>query len=267
MAGVAVPVGLVLTGGNAIPMNGERTARENLSAIRESFRPPSVPMPIKNQVWKTTPLCSGSAIGESTNEEPDENDTAKEPTMRTRSLSFHISVWLAIATAIGMGAYAIYQYATMPGHTVLDLLLHHSWHVLALGAAVYVVSWVAFHKLIVQPLTKIYLHLYAMGAGQFAPLVLKSNVSEIHTIVEGINLMLRRVEQGMDANALEHAQRDITELKETIGQWEVSEPDAKSLALEKLVALEKSLSAVVRNVHAPGKPTPENSPFPQGAEA
>ena len=85
MAGVAVPVGLVLTGGNAIPMNGERTARENLSAIRESFRPPSVPMPIKNQVWKTTPLCSGSAIGESTNEEPDENDTAKEPTMRTRS--------------------------------------------------------------------------------------------------------------------------------------------------------------------------------------
>lgn len=194
-------------------------------------------------------------------------DTTMQPTMATRSLSFHVTVWLAIATAIGMGAYAIYQYATMPGHTALDLWLHHSWHVLALGAAIYVVSWVAFHKLIVQPLTKIYLYLYAMGTGQLAPLALKSNVTEIRTIVEGINLMLRRMEQGMDKQALEHAQSDIAALKETILRLEVSELDAKSLALEKLAALEKSLAAVVRNVNAPAKPTLENSPCPQCAEA
>lgn len=193
--------------------------------------------------------------------------SSMQPTTTTHSLSFHVTVWLAIATAIGMGAYAVYQYATMPGHSVLELLLHHSWHVLALGAAIYVLSWAVFHKLIVQPLTKIYLHLYAMGAGQLAPLALKSNVTEIGTIVAGINLMLHRMEQGMDGNALEHAQRDIAELKETIKQLEVSKPTAKGLALEKVAALEKSLSAVVRGVNAPAKPTLENSPCPQCVEA
>ena len=187
-------------------------------------------------------------------------DTTTQPTTTTRSLSFHVTVWLAIATTIGMATYAIYQYATMPGHTVLDLLLHHSWHVLALSVAIYVVSWIAFHKLIVQPLTKIYLHLYAMGAGQLAPLALKSNVTEIRTIVEGINLMRRRTEQSMDGTTVEHAQRDIIELKETIRELEVLEPDGKSLALEKVAALEKSISAVMRNVNAPAKPTLEGSP-------
>lgn len=187
-------------------------------------------------------------------------DTATQSTTTTRSLSFHVTVWLAIATTIGMATYAIYQYATISGHTVLDLLLHHSWHVLALSAAIYLVSWVAFRKLIVQPLTKIYLHLYAMGAGQLAPLALKSNITEIRTIVEGINLMRRRMEQSMDGNTVEHAQRDMIELKETIRQLEFLEPDGKSLALEKVAVLEKSLSAVMRNINAPAKPTLDDSP-------
>ena len=189
-----------------------------------------------------------------------------QPTIVTRSLSFHVTVWLAIATAIGMGAYAVYQYATMPGHTVLDLLLHHSWHVLVLGVTAYVVSWIALHKLIVRPLAKIYVHLYAIGGGRLAPLVLKSRVTEIHTIVEGINLMLRRMEQGADAQALEHAQRDISELKEAIRRWEVSESATNSFPLEKLAAVERSLLAIVRNGNAAAKPTLEHSPCPQCAE-
>lgn len=195
-------------------------------------------------------------------------DTTIQPTLRTHSLSFHVTGWLAIATAIGMAAYAIYQYATMPGHTVLDLLLHHSWHVLAVAAAIYVVSWAAIHKLIVKPLTKIYLHLYAMGAGQLAPLALKTNVTEIHTIVEGINLMRRRLEGGVEANAMEHVRREIAKLKETVESMEVSEPDTKNLALEQIATFEKSLLAVVRNVNAPKKPTLLDSPCcGQSAEA
>lgn len=195
-------------------------------------------------------------------------DTTIQPTVRTHSLSFHVTIWLGIATAIGMSVFAIYQYATMPGHTVLDLLLHHSWHVLALAAAIYVVSRVAFHKSIVQPLTKIYLHLYAMGAGQRTSLALKTNVTEIRTIVEGINLMRRRLGAGANANAMVHSRHEIAKLKEIIESMEVSELDTKSLALEQIAAFEKSLPVVVHNVNAPMKATLEDSPCcSQSAEA
>lgn len=189
-------------------------------------------------------------------------DTTMQRTETTRSLSFHVTVWLAIATAIGMAAYAIYQYSTMPGNTVLDLLLHHSWHILAVCAAIYAVSWAALHKLIVRPLMKIYLHLYAMGAGKLEALALESNVTEIRTIVDGINLMLRRMEQGADTRAFEHAQKDIATLRETIMGSEVSEMEAKNTALEKLADLEKLLSAIIQNVNKSERQTMETSLLP-----
>ena len=185
----------------------------------------------------------------------------------TRSLSFYVTVWLAVAIAVSMAAYAFYQYFTMPGITATELFLHHLWHVLALGAVIYVLCWLVFDRVLLRPLKQIYIHLYALGAGKLEPLALESNVAEIRTIVEGINLMLRQMEQGADAQALEHAQRVIAELKEAIRQWEVSEPAATSFPLEKLAALERSLLAIVRNVKASAKPTPENSPCPQCAEA
>lgn len=195
------------------------------------------------------------------------NETTESTMNATRSLSFYVTVWLAVAIVIGMAAYAVYQYFTMPGMTVQQLLLHHLWHVLALGAVIYMLCWLVFYRVLLRPLQQIYLHLYAVGAGKLEPLVLESNVAEIRTIVEGINLMLRRMEQGVDVQALEHAQGVIAELKEAIRRWEVSEPAATGFPLEKLAALEGSLLAIVRNVNAPAKAGLENSRCPQCVEA
>lgn len=168
-------------------------------------------------------------------------------TPKTRSLSFHVTVWLALGIAIGMAGYAIYQYATISGHTTLDLTLHHTWHVLVLGAMMYLVSWLTLHRILIKPLHTIYIHLYALGAGKLEPLTLNSRVTEIRTIVDGVNLMLRRTEQDLDTEGLSRVQREARELNKAIWELEIADPTAKSLALDKLAALEKSLSALVRN--------------------
>jgi hypothetical protein len=162
-----------------------------------------------------------------------------------------VTVWLAVAIAMGMAAYAIYHYATMPGHTALDLLLHHSWHVLVLAAAIYIVSWFAFHQLLVAPLKKIYLHLYAMGAGRLEPLTLNSNVTEIRTIVEGVNLLLFRINQSADSGSLELAQQRIGEIRDVMRRLSPANPQDVSELLDKLAQIESTFAALVQRSNAP----------------
>ncbi len=176
-----------------------------------------------------------------------------------RSLSSHVTIWLAVAVGLGMAAYAIYQYATMPGQTARDLLLHHSWHVLVLGAVIYIISWVMIEWVLVRPLEAIYVHLYAIGAGRRSRLEIQSNVREIVTIVEGINLMLQRLEQSPEDGAIQRAQFGLAQLRKSIEELEVASPEAKVTTLDKLAGFEKSLSAVLQNIKAASAPREENS--------
>ncbi len=174
-----------------------------------------------------------------------------------RTLSFHVTIWLAVAVGLGMAAYAIYQYATMPGQTARDLLLHHSWHVLLLGAVIYIVSWVMIEWVLVRPLEAIYVHLYAIGAGRRSRLEIQSNVREIVTIVEGINLMLQRLEQSADDGAIQRTQSSLAELRKAIEELEVASPETKGATLDKLAGFEKSLSAVLQHIKAAPGPRDE----------
>lgn len=171
-----------------------------------------------------------------------------------RTLSFHVTVWLAIAVAIGMGAYAVLEYLTTPDQTVAGLLLHHGWHVIALGALFYIVSWIAFDRLLVRPLNAIYLHLYAIGREKRSPMNLQSNVMEIRTIVEGINLMLRCHEQLGDSEPLRRAQIELAVLRQEVEEFEAGPPTEKAAMLERLKALEDSVQILIPVAPAGSRP-------------
>lgn len=167
-----------------------------------------------------------------------------------RSLSFYVAVWMAAAIAVSMAAYAVYQYFAMPGMTVADLFLHHLWHVLALGVVIYILCWVVFDRALFQPMKRIYIHLYAVGAGKLEPLEFDSSVTEIQTIVEGVNLMLSRLKHGADANTIELARQRIEEIKNSV--MELNAPDRASVAevLDALAELERGLPVVAQNKKA-----------------
>ncbi len=174
----------------------------------------------------------------------------------TKSLSFFVTVWMAVVIAVSMGAYAAFEYATAPGQNLRELAVAHLGHVLGLGVMIYVLCWGVFYFLLLRPFNRIYLHLYTVGAGQLNPLELHSNVREIRTIVDGVNLMLSRLKLGADRDALERAQQCITEIREMSRQLAITEHEQMSHVLDKLADdLEKSLpNILVRRGMPP--PTP-----------
>ena len=183
----------------------------------------------------------------------------------TKSLSFFVTLWMAIAIAASMAAYALYEHQTMPGLSMRELVVQHLGHVLGLGAIIYVLCWGVFFFLLLRPLNRIYLHLYTVGAGQLKPLDLDSNVREIRTIVDGVNLMLSRLKQGVDPDALQLAQQRIAEIRELTFQSAATDQEQASLLLDKLADVEKSLPSILacRGLLAPPAcPVQSNSSRP-----
>lgn len=173
----------------------------------------------------------------------------------TRSLSFHVALWMAVAIGLSMAAYAIYERQTSPNLTWSELAVHHLGHVLGLSIVIYILCWAVFYFVLLRPLNRIYLHLYTIGAGQLKTLELNSNVREIRTIVDGVNLLLSRLKLGGDGDALELAQTRITEIREMTRQLTTADPEQISVLLEKLADLQRSLPEIlVRRGMSP--PTP-----------
>ncbi|ODU23931.1 MAG: hypothetical protein ABS95_02745 [Verrucomicrobia bacterium SCN 57-15] len=174
----------------------------------------------------------------------------------TRSLSFYVAIWMAVAIGLSMATYALYERQTSPSLTWSELAVQHLGHVLGLGVMIYILCWGVFYFVLLRPLNRIYLHLYAVGAGQLKSLELDSNVREIRTIVDGINLMLSRLKLGADRDALEHAQQCIAEIRGMSRRLAITEQEHISHVLDKLADdLEKSLpSILVRRGMPP--PTP-----------
>lgn len=172
----------------------------------------------------------------------------------TKSLSFIITIWMAVAIAVSMGAYAAYEYATAPSQNLRELAVEHLGHVLVLGITIYILCWSVFYFVLLRPFNRVYLHLYAIGAGRLEPLALNSNVREIRTIVDGVNLMLSRIKLGGDSDALELAQTRIAEIQEMTRQLTTPDQEHITLLLDKLADLQKSLpNILVRRPMPPPK--------------
>lgn len=181
--------------------------------------------------------------------------------MKTRSLSFHVTIWMAVAIAASMAAYAAFEYQNTPSLTLSDMVVQHLGHVLVLGSVIYLLCWCVFYFVLLRPLNRIYWHLYTIGAGQLKNLELDSNVREIRTIVDGVNLMLSRLKLGGDCNALEQAQQRVTEIQEMTRQLTTPDHEHISVLLDKLADLQKSLpNILVRRGMPP--PTPAAGAMP-----
>lgn len=163
----------------------------------------------------------------------------------TRSLSFFVTVWMAAAIAVSMAAYAVYERTTMPGLSLRELAVQHLGHVLGLGAMIYVLCWGVFYFVLLRPLNRIYLHLYTIGAGRLTTLELGSNVREIRTIVDGVNLMLSRLKQSADNNAMELAQARVAEIRDLARQLTTPDHEHVTTLLDKLADLERTLPGIL----------------------
>ncbi|MBI4605497.1 MAG: hypothetical protein HY721_26325 [Planctomycetes bacterium] len=163
------------------------------------------------------------------------------------SLSSVVALWTGVAIALSMAGYAVFEYLSAPGVTLLELIVNHLWHVAALGAAIYGLCWLVLRRLLIRPLEQIYLHLYGIGAGRLEELDLPTGVREIQTIVDGVNLMVRRMEQGLDRQAIERWHREMAGLRGLARQAFLRAPEEAQEILDRLMRLEHAFVSVIQS--------------------
>lgn len=158
-----------------------------------------------------------------------------------RSLSSVTALWTAVAIALIMAGYAVFQKALGPEMSWQDLFFQHLWHVVLLGGVIQLVCWLLLRHLLGQPLNQIYLHLYAVGKGHLDSIHISSNIREIRSISEGINLMVWRMRQISELKALSSSCQEIRMIKKQMHRLAEHDPQLATIVTEQLELLEKNL--------------------------
>lgn len=164
---------------------------------------------------------------------------------RPRSLSFYVAVWTAGGIAAAMALYGVFQYFSLPDQTVGGLLFRHLWHVVALGFVIWGVCWFGFRRTLVRPVRAIQRHLYGVATGHVENLRLDTPVREIGSMVEGVNLMVRRMRGQGHARGPEDLLVRTEALRNLVYSLLTEDPAAASPLLDEIAHLESSVLASV----------------------
>ena len=146
--------------------------------------------------------------------------------------------WLvALLSAVIVGSFMILHDAFLgnldAAGGLLQRLLSHGWHVVLYFAIVFPLMNAILQKLLVHPVQKLYLQLYALSKGEIAALVVHSRIAEIQAIEEGINMIIDRLPSYPDESQLETISREVQLLRVTADQLhQGAEPDCRNVLLE-----------------------------------
>ncbi len=115
------------------------------------------------------------------------------------SLALFVAIATALVTTVSMAVYAVFQYQTQD-YTIVQLIVHHSWHVVVIGVLTYLLLFVLLHYMVVKPVHALYVKLYTISRGDRELVQVDSRITEIHEIVEGVNLLLSIIAESEGAD-------------------------------------------------------------------
>lgn len=189
----------------------------------------------EHEAWrwnKGSPGCEGEQKAES---------SAGKST--GRSLTFVMDVWIGLAFIVAMAVCAGVEYARNSDLALDKLFVHHILELFLFGFVLWGISWIVLRVVLVAPIQQIFLHLYGIGGGDHTPLAVNTGVREILEIVDGINVMLWRMERRADLKALGHAHRKIADIREHLSGSEGVDHAEIAALLDHVAELEQKLHA------------------------
>jgi methyl-accepting chemotaxis protein len=136
------------------------------------------------------------------------------------------------------------EYLRNPDVPLGELLSHHLLELFLFGLLLWGMSWIVLRVVLIEPIRKIYEHLYRIGGGDHTPLSIQTGVREIGDIVEAINIMLWRMEQDVDRKALNHAREKVASIREYITDCEGIDHEKLSQLLEQVSTLDRKLHQI-----------------------
>jgi len=169
----------------------------------------------------------------------------KQQSKHQWSLSFLVAFWNAFVIAIAMAGYAVFQYYQLPELTLRELFTSHMVHVIVLGGIIYFSCWFVFQLILYHPLKQIYLHLYKLGSGDVIELKTTSSVREISVIIEGINVMIWKLQHWLDSDSLEKTRGELEQIRLIAAQLRMENYDVSEAITRRVNNLEESFLAVV----------------------
>lgn len=161
--------------------------------------------------------------------------------MSSRKIS--LGWFVALLSAVIVGSFMILHDAFLgnldAAGGMSQRLLSHGWHVVLYVVIVFLLMNAILQKLLVRPVQKLYLQLYALSKGEIAPIVVQSHLAEIQEIEDGINMIIDRLPSHLNETPLEKISREVQQLRVTADQLhQEAEPESRKALLETVARIE-----------------------------
>jgi hypothetical protein len=111
------------------------------------------------------------------------------------------------------------------------------------GVVIAFACWTVFDRLVLRPAKGITRHLYDVGMGRLRPLALRSNVAEIRPLIDGINLVVRRLEPPTEREIALQFERIIESLREVATAIAPDSPGRAAEIMDDIAVLERTFLA------------------------
>ena len=136
------------------------------------------------------------------------------------------------------------EYARSPDAPVRDLLTHHLLELSLYGCILWGITWLVLRSVLIDPVQQIFCHLYKVGGGNQSPLVVATRIREVQSIVEGVNVMVWRMERRAERRAIASARDTLAGISEYVENCGRLDRETLARLLGELSLVEQALRAV-----------------------
>mgnify|MGYP003680510116 CR=1 FL=1 len=174
-------------------------------------------------------------------------DSYLRPRISTWSLQSAVGMAVFAAVLLGMGGWTGWEYLSGERPDATEFFTHHLLPAVIIGVLVWGVLTILLGKLVIDPTRQIFEHLYRIGSGQLEPLEMDTRIQDIRTIVDGVNLLARRLKDVPGDGSFKQVQDRLVKIrKEMRSMVDAAGDDAGFLlnTVRELRALEGELLAI-----------------------
>ena len=174
-----------------------------------------------------------------------------------RSLLVTMAKAVISASLLGMMLYTLVEYLIQRPANWADFFVHHLLHTLIVVGVVAVAASMTMHKLVIKPVSQVFIHIRRMAMGRIENIDLECRSDEIRSVAESINHLATRLRTPGNSDALSHALDEIRVIRNHLRDT-LSDSDASVTTMRQLAKLENRLLDVMQQ-H--GDCTPEKIAF------
>ena len=173
-----------------------------------------------------------------------------DPEISRATLDQSMLRWTFGAVFVGMVVYSLAEYFIERPEDGLTFLTHHLLHVLVIGVVVWLALVFVIRRAVVEPASRIFVHLRRVAAGRLDYLECEAQSREVGEVVASINALVGTLKRVTEPDSASRAMDRVRELREILKQNSDKLGDDAVPAMRMLTRLEGELLEVLQETGA-----------------